>query len=51
MAQTDPIRIGILYSETGATSTIGQSQLQGALLAIDEINGAGGMLGRELVPV
>ncbi|MDO5625357.1 MAG: transporter substrate-binding domain-containing protein [Pseudomonadota bacterium] len=46
-----PIRIGILYSETGATSTIGQSQWQGASLAVDEINESGGILGRELVAV
>ena len=51
MANTDPVRVGILYSATGTTSTIGQSQLQGAQLAIDEINAAGGLLGRELVGV
>ncbi|MDR0204135.1 MAG: transporter substrate-binding domain-containing protein [Delftia acidovorans] len=47
----DPVRVGILYSATGTTSTIGQSQLQGAQLAIEEINEAGGLLGRELVAV
>ncbi|MFG0675720.1 transporter substrate-binding domain-containing protein [Delftia sp. WSY_7] len=47
----DPVRVGILYSATGTTSTIGQSQLQGAQLAIDEINESGGLLGRELVAV
>ena len=51
MADKDPIRVGILYSETGVTSTIGLSQLQGALLAIQEINEAGGVDGREIVPV
>ena len=51
MADKDPIRIGILFSETGVTSTIGLSQLQGALLGIDEINEAGGIGGRELVAV
>lgn len=51
MADKDPLRIGILYSETGVTSTIGLSQLQGALLAIQEINEAGGVEGREIVPV
>ena len=51
MADKDPIRVGILYSETGVTSTIGLSQLQGALLGIDEINEAGGIDGRELVAV
>lgn len=51
MADKDPIRIGILFSETGVTSTIGLSQLQGALLGIDEINEAGGIDGRELVAI
>lgn len=51
MANKDPIRIGILFSETGVTSTIGLSQLQGALLGIDEINEAGGIDGRELLAV
>lgn len=48
---TDPIRVGVLFSMTGVTSTIGRSQLQGTLLAIDEINAAGGILGREVVPI
>lgn len=51
MADKDPIRIGILYSETGVTSTIGLSQLQGALLGIQEINEAGGIDGREVVAI
>ncbi|TXI87131.1 MAG: amino acid ABC transporter substrate-binding protein, partial [Cupriavidus sp.] len=51
MANLDPVRVGVLFSETGATSTIGHSQLQGSLLAIEEINEAGGLDGRELVPV
>ncbi len=51
MANKDPIRVGVLFSETGVTSTIGHSQLQGTLLAIGEINEAGGIDGREIVPV
>ncbi|MGC4366556.1 transporter substrate-binding domain-containing protein [Hydrogenophaga sp. R2] len=51
MIERDPVRVGVLFSETGVTSTIGLSQLHGALLAIDEINEAGGIHGRELVPV
>jgi len=49
MADKAPIRVGVLYSETGVTSTIGTSQLQGTLLAIEEINAAGGVDGREIV--
>lgn len=51
MVDRDPVRVGVLFSSTGVTSTIGLSQLHGALLAIDEINEAGGINGRELVPV
>ena len=51
MSDKDPVRVGILFSETGVTSTIESSQLQGALLGIDEINEAGGIDGRELVAV
>lgn len=51
VANTDPLRVGVVFSDTGVTSTIGRSQLQGTLLAIDEINEAGGLDGRELVAV
>jgi branched-chain amino acid transport system substrate-binding protein len=51
VANKDPIRVGVLFSETGVTSTIGRSQRRGTLLAIEEINDAGGVDGRELVPV
>lgn len=51
MTNKDPVRVGILFSATGVTSTIGMSQLHGALLAVDEINDAGGINGRELQPV
>ena len=51
MANKDPIRVGVLFSETGVTSTIGRSQRRGTLLAIEEINEAGGIDGRELVPL
>lgn len=51
MANKDPVKVGVLYSETGATSAIESSQLQGTLLAIDEINERGGIDGRELCAV
>lgn len=51
MANRDPIRVGVLFSQSGVTSTIGRSQLQGTLLAVDEINEAGGIDGREIVPI
>lgn len=46
-----PLRIGVLFSKTGVASHIESSQLQGTLLAIEELNAAGGILGRELQPV
>lgn len=51
MAHTDPIKVGVLYSETGVTSSIESSQRFGTLFAIEEVNKAGGIGGREVVPV
>ena len=51
MSQTEPIKVGILYSETGVTSGIESSQLLGTLFAIEEINQSGGINGREITPV
>ncbi len=47
MAQ-EPYRVGVLFSETGVTSVIERSELMGTLLAVEEINQAGGIDGREL---
>jgi ABC-type branched-subunit amino acid transport system substrate-binding protein len=46
-----PWRVGVLFSRTGFMSIIEETQLKGTLLAIDEINAAGGVLGRELSAV
>lgn len=43
--------MGILFSRTGVTSIIEKSQLNGALLAIEEINAQGGVNGKLLDPV
>ncbi len=51
MAHTDPVKVGVLYSQTGATSAIESSQRLGTLLAIEEINDSGGIDGREIVAV
>lgn len=48
---SQPWRVGVLFSNTGFMAVIEQTQLRGTLLAIDEINAAGGINGRELVPV
>jgi ABC-type branched-subunit amino acid transport system substrate-binding protein len=47
----EPWRVGVLFSRTGVTAVIEATQLRGTLLAIEEINAAGGINGRELVPV
>ncbi len=41
-----PWRIGVLFSATGVTAAVETSQRGGTLLAIDEINASGGVLGR-----
>src|SRR6266702_4982862 len=46
-----PWRVGILFSQTGVTSAIEQSQLNATLLAIEEVNAGGGVLGRRVEPV
>jgi branched-chain amino acid transport system substrate-binding protein len=50
MKSSDPIKIGLLFSKQGVTSQLESSQLYGALFAIDEINGLGGVQGREIIP-
>jgi branched-chain amino acid transport system substrate-binding protein len=42
--------VGVLFSQTGVTAAIERSQLNGTLLAIEEINKAGGILGRTIEP-
>lgn len=50
-ATSAPWRIGVLFSRTGFMSVIEETQYQGTQLAIEEVNEAGGVCGRELVPV
>ena len=51
MANTDPIRVGVLFSRAGTTSRVEISQLFATFFAIREINDGGGIDGRELVAV
>ena len=44
----DPITLGLNYPRTGSYQKEGLDQMRGALLAIDELNAAGGVLGRPL---
>ncbi len=49
VAQKEPIKIGAINVLSGSFAAYGKSGRQGAELAIDEINNAGGVLGRKLV--
>jgi branched-chain amino acid transport system substrate-binding protein len=44
-------RVGVLFSQTGVTSAIERTQVNATLLAIEEINASGGVLGRPIEPV
>jgi len=46
-----PWRVGVLFSQSGVTSAIERTQLNATLLAIEEINTGGGVLGRPIEPV
>lgn len=44
----DPVTLGLNYPHTGTYKEEGLAQMRGALLAIDELNAQGGVLGRPL---
>uniref|UniRef100_UPI003F72B1EB transporter substrate-binding protein n=2 Tax=Roseovarius TaxID=74030 RepID=UPI003F72B1EB len=44
-----PVKIGFLYSRTGVTSVVESQQREAAILAVEEINQDGGLLGEELL--
>lgn len=48
MPDSEPIKIGVLYSNHGVTAAVERTQRQATELAAEEINAAGGVLGREL---
>jgi ABC-type branched-subunit amino acid transport system substrate-binding protein len=48
---SEPWRVGVLFSRSGCTAVIEETQLRATLLALEEINGSGGINGREIVPV
>ncbi|MCP1200593.1 transporter substrate-binding protein [Notoacmeibacter sp. MSK16QG-6] len=45
------IKVGVLFSLTGTTAIVEESLNKATLMAIDEINAAGGVNGMKLVPV
>lgn len=44
----DPIKIGVAVGLSGANSTVAPAVVQSSQLAVDEINAAGGILGRKV---
>ncbi len=50
LAQADakPIRLGLLFPQTGDLALLGEAQANGALIAIDMANDAGGIKGRKI---
>src|SRR5215831_826545 len=48
MADDKPILIGLIAGTTGAYGSTGVAVVNGAQLAVDKINAAGGVLGRQL---
>lgn len=46
-----PIKVGVLFSQTGNLAVVENDSTQVVLYAIDEINAAGGVAGREVQPV
>jgi len=51
MACADPIRVGILHSQTGTMAISEKPVINATLLAIEQINASGGLLGKQLQPV
>jgi branched-chain amino acid transport system substrate-binding protein len=49
--EAEPWRVGILFSRSGVMSISGSEHFFGTVLAIEEINAAGGVLGRQIEPV
>ena len=50
-AATNEIKIGINYELSGGAATYGQGSVEGIELAIEQINAAGGINGKKIVPV
>ncbi|WP_426416442.1 ABC transporter substrate-binding protein [Aestuariirhabdus sp. LZHN29] len=47
-AADEVVKIGLNYPKTGHYKEQGLEQMRGALMALDEINGSGGILGRQV---
>jgi len=50
-AGKETIKVGVLFELSGALASYGTSDKNGIMLAIDEINAAGGINGKQIEPV
>src|SRR4051794_16719753 len=50
-AASDPVKVGVLHSLSGTMSISETSVKDSTLMAIDEINAKGGVLGKKITPV
>lgn len=50
-SKNHPIKVGVLHSMTGTMASSGRSLVDAILMAIDEVNQQGGILGRPIHPV
>ena len=48
IAQSQPLRVGIIAPKAGIAGTIGECGLRGTLFAVDRINATGGIAGRKV---
>jgi branched-chain amino acid transport system substrate-binding protein len=48
IAQTGPVKLGVLAAKAGVTAPVGESGLRGTQFAVDRINAGGGILGRKI---
>src|ERR1041385_4713641 len=48
VAQSGPVKLGILAAKAGVLAPVGESGLRGVQWAAERINAAGGILGRKL---
>lgn len=51
MMPSQDYKIGVLYPLTGPAAAIGETNQNGVLLAVEDINNQGGINGRKIVPV
>lgn len=47
-APTTPVKLGMVIETSGGNALLGQAGVDGAKIAVDELNGAGGILGRQV---